>query len=78
MRVPDKTSNEDFDDADPLGDGKSDVDDFLASMHDEDQKAAEPDAPVRAGWRRVDDWRDQCWLREQLNDWDDWKDEDSL
>lgn len=72
MRESDETTSDEFDEAELLGEGELDVEAFIGSMEN-----AEPPRPDRAGWRRVDDWRDARWLREQLNDWDEWKDDDA-
>lgn len=74
MRDPDKTTSEEFDEAELLGEGDLNVEQFIDSM---EGGRAEPPPPERAGWQRVDDWRDARWLREQLTDWDDWDEEDS-
>ena len=75
MREPDKQASDDFEESELLGDGELSVEEFIHSMEGEKGKRAEPERPARAGWQRVDDWRDARWLREQLTDWDDWKDE---
>jgi hypothetical protein len=76
MRDPEKTSNEDFDEAEIVGDSELDVEEFIGSMEGGGRKAAKSREPARAGWQRVDDFRDARWLREQLNDWEDWDEED--
>ena len=77
MSEPDKTTSDEFDEAELLGEGELNVEEFIDSMEGGSAKKAEPAPPERAGWQRVDDWRDARWLREQLNDWDDWKDDDA-
>ena len=76
MREPDKTANDELDEAELLGEGELNVEEFIGSMEGGRAKKAEPPVPERAGWRRVDDWHDARWLREQLTDWDDWEDDD--
>ena len=78
MREPDKATNDDLDEADLVGEGELDVEEFVGSMEGRATKRAAPAPSERAGWQRVDDWRDARWLREQLTDWDDWKDDDSV
>ena len=77
-REPDKATNDDFDEAELVGEGESNVEEFIGSMESGTTKRAEQTAPARAGWQRVDDWRDARWLRDQLNDWGDWKDDDAV
>jgi hypothetical protein len=64
-----------IDETDMLADGEFDLEDFVDSMESETARRAEQRKRKRAGWQRVDDWRDARWLRDQLNDWDDWKEE---
>jgi len=84
MRQPDKTTNNDFDEAELIGEAELDVEEFIGAMAGESAKpttmlkTAEPSPPQRAGWRRVDDWRDARWLREQLSDWDDLDADDAI
>lgn len=77
MRGPDKATGDELDEAELFGEGELDVEQFIGSMENDGGKGTEPPRPGRAGWQRVDDWRDARWLREQLNDWDDWKDADA-
>jgi hypothetical protein len=74
MTEPIKPSKEAFDDADILADGDVDLGEFVDAMEGETSRRAAPQKPKRAGWQRVDDWQDARWLRDQLNDWEDWKD----
>lgn len=76
MRAREKTPNGGLDEAELVGDGELDVEEFIGSMEGGSAKSAKPPQSERAGWQRVDDWRDARWLREQLTDWDDWKDGD--
>ena len=64
-----------------LGDG---TDDVLGDGIDDDMEGdavvdtfADGQAPRAAAWRRLDERRDDKWLREQLSDWDDWDEDDS-
>lgn len=75
MKEPDNTTSDEFDEAELLGEGDLDVEQFIGSMENNSRKIAELHQPDRAGWQRVDDWRDARWLRQQLNDWDDWNDD---
>jgi hypothetical protein len=74
MRESNKPAD-DLDDGEILGESDLNLDDFIDAMHEVTERRAEPTKPTRAGWQRVDDWRDARWLRDQLNDWDDWKNE---
>lgn len=60
-------------------------DDFEPSLEgDFDQAELEEklDEPIagqprsQAAWQRLDDRREAAWLREQLEDWDDWDEAD--
>ena len=73
MKAPRKSPSEDFDDPELMSDGDLDLDDFIDAMEEETELRHEPRSPRRPGWRRVDDLRDSRWLREQLNDWEDWE-----
>ena len=75
MREPGNTTKGEFEEADLIGEGELDVDGFIQSMED-DGDESDAAKRARAGWQRVDDWRDARWLREQLTDWDDWKDDE--
>ena len=62
-----------FGDVEPVNEGDLDIDVFIDSMEQEDARCVRPRAPQRAAWQRLEDWRDARWLREQLDDWDDWE-----
>jgi len=73
MREPNEPANDDFEDVASANDGEINLEQFIVSMEDTTARRAAPSKPERAGWQRVDDWRDARWLRQQLDDWDDWK-----
>ena len=63
-------SNDDFDDGAFLGEQDFDVEAFIDSM-DEENVRSRPKRRrrERAAWQRLDDWREQRYLKAQLDDW---------
>ena len=37
-----------------------------------------PQKGAQSAWQRLDERREEAWLREQLEDWDDWDDDSEL
>lgn len=66
-------------------DTATDFDDLDASFGPEfDEQIADDIDESRTGkyaqaaWQRLDERKDEQWLREQLSDWDDWDDDADL
>ena len=73
MKTPRKTDNTDYEDVDLISDGELDVEEFIDAMEEETAVRDQPRILKRGGWRRVEELRDARWLREQLDDWEDWE-----
>lgn len=72
MKAPGKPARADYDDVDLMNGGDLDLEDFIEAMEEETSLRDEPRRPKRADWRRIEELKDARWLRQQLDDWDDW------
>jgi hypothetical protein len=70
-----KGSREGFDASDIFADREFDADTFVEQM---DEKTPRPKTDSRAGWRRLEELKDEQMLRDQLVDWEDFGDKDAL
>lgn len=68
-----RRSDDGFDDADLFADQDFDTDKFIDVM---EHKGGRARALERSGWRKVEDLREMRLLRDQLQDWDDWRDDE--
>lgn len=68
-----KHSNDNFEESEVFSDQDFDADEFVDSM---EEASARPkrDRRMRAsGWRIAEERREARWLRDHLQDWDDWE-----
>ncbi len=63
---------DDFDESDLFSDHELDLEGFIDSMEAHGEHGSRKRRRVKPAWQRVDDWRDEKWLRDQLKDWEDW------
>lgn len=75
-----KRPGDDFDEVDLFYDDDLDLEAFIDSMEAESVRRAvrKSRRRGRASWQMVDDLRDARLLREQLQDWEDWNENDEL
>ena len=64
-----RKSSEDLDDSGVFSDQDFDLNSFISTMEKEDGQRK---GSRRASLQKLDDWREARWLREQLQDWEDW------
>jgi hypothetical protein len=75
MGRPRKPSANDFDDSEFFADKDFDLQSFMDQMESKDSTggAKRREKARRASIQRLDDYQESRWLREQLQDWDDWE-----
>lgn len=63
---------DDFDESDLFSDLELNLDTFIDSMKAPSTRGSPKRRRSKPAWQRVDDWRGEKWLRDQLKDWEDW------
>lgn len=63
---------DDLDEGDLFSDREFDLDNFIDSMETQSNHRSPRRRRAKPAWQRVDDWRGEKWLRDQLKDWEDW------
>lgn len=67
------SETDDFDESDLFSDRELDLEDFIDSMEAHSDRRSPKRRREKPAWQRVDDWRGEKWLRDQLEDWEDWE-----
>jgi len=65
--------NQLVDEIEVFSDGDVDPETLLDAMDRKDEIHPSPAGRARPAWQRLGDWHEQRWMREQLEDWDDWE-----